>query len=116
MSPQKKTPAGQGEGKTETHLNEGTIMTKVAAHPLHRTLRPLAAIRPNIEIGRRLRVAAVEKGFTRASLQAATGDTWLNTQRAWLGLNPMAHTVLMAQVAMRVDAASIWPTTRTSWS
>lgn len=116
MSPQKKTPAGQGEGKTETHLNEGTIMNKVAAQPLHRTLRLLAAFRLNLEIGRRLRVAAAEEGFTRATLQAATGDTWMNTQRAWLGLKPMVHTVLRAQIAMRADAASIWPTTSTSWA
>lgn len=109
--------AGQGnEGATETHLNEGTIMNNVAARLIRRTLRLPAVFRFNLEVGRRLRVAAAEKGFTRTTLQAATGDTWTNTQRAWFGLHPMTHTVLRAQVAMRADAASIWPATSTSWA
>jgi len=113
----KALEAGQGnEGATETHLNEGTIMNNVAARLIQRTIGLPATFRLNLEVGRRLRVAATEGGFTRASLQAATGDTWSNTQRAWFGLHPMAHTILRAQVAMRADAASIWPTTSMSWA
>jgi len=113
----KALETGQGnEGATETHLNEGTIMNNVAARLIQRTIGLPATFRLNLEVGRRLRVAATEGGFTRASLQAATGDTWSNTQRAWFGLHPMAHTILRAQVAMRADAASIWPTTSTSWA
>jgi hypothetical protein len=114
---EKALEAGQGnEGTTETHYYEGTIPMTLLNRTARRTLRLPAAFRLNLEVGRRLRVAAAEKGFTRTTLQAATGDTWTNTQRAWFGLHPMTHTVLRAQVAMRADAASIWPTIPASWA
>ena len=89
-----------------------TVLTHIA----RRTFRLPAMVRLNLTLGRNVRSVATEKGFTRATLQAATGDTWMNTQRAWLGIKPMAHTVLQAQVAMRADVASIWPTTPASWA
>lgn len=113
MSAQKKTLALAGEGKTETHLNEGTIVNNVAARLIRRILGMPATFRLNLEVGRRLRVAATEGGFTRATLQAATGDTWMNTQRAWFGLKPMVNTILMAQLAIGAGAASIWPSNST---
>lgn len=108
---EKAPDAGQGnEGTTETHYYEGTIPMTVLNRLARRTLQLPAAIRLNVALGRNLRAAASDQGFTRATLKATTGDTWINTQRAWLGLKPMVNTVLMAQFAIGSSAASIWPT------
>ena len=115
MGTYKKAPdAGQGnEGTTETPDYEGTIPMTVLNRLARRTLQLPAVIRLNVALGRNLRVAASDRGFTRATLQAVTGDTWINTQRAWFGLKPMVNTVLMAQLALGSGAASIWPSSST---
>lgn len=114
---EKAPDAGQGnEGTTETPYYEGTIPMTVLNRLASRTFQLPDAIRLNVALGRNLRAAASDQGFTRATLQATTGDTWINTQRAWFGLKPMAHSVLMAQVAVRANAASIWPASTTSWA
>ena len=111
---EKAPDAGQGnEGTTETPYYEGTIPMTVLNRLASRTLQFPAAIRLNMTLGRNLRAAASDQGFTRATLQATTGDTWINTQRAWLGLRPMVNTVLMAQLAIGSGAASIWPSSPT---
>jgi hypothetical protein len=111
---EKAPDAGQGnEGTTETPHYEGTIPMTVLNRLASRTLQFPAAIRLNMTLGRNLRAAASDQGFTRATLQATTGDTWINTQRAWLGLRPMVNTVLMAQLAIGSGAASIWPSSPT---
>ena len=112
----KKAPAGQGEGKTETPLNEGTTMNTVLNRIARRILRLPSTLALNVEVGHNIRAAAGEKGFTRSTLQTATGETWLNTQRAWFGIRPLAKTVIMAHVAMRVDSRRIWPATPKSWA
>lgn len=106
--------AGQGnEGATETPYYEGTILMTVLNRFTSRTLQFPATIRLHVALGRNLRAAASDQGFTRATLQATTGDTWINTQRAWFGVRPMVSTVLMAQVAIGSGAASIWPSIST---
>jgi hypothetical protein len=109
--------AGQGyEGAIETHYYEGTIPMTVLIRTARRILRLPAALALNAKVGHNLRGTAAEKGFTRATLQAATGETWLNTQRAWFGIEPLAQTVIMAHLAMRVDVGRILPTTPKSWA
>jgi len=109
--------AGQGyEGAIETHYYEGTIDMTLLNRTIRRILRLPAALSLSVKVGQNIRATAAEKGFTRSGLQVTTGETWLNTQRAWFGIRPLAHTVVMAHLAMRVDARQIWPATAKSWA
>ena len=118
MLKRKNAPeAWQGnEGATEIHYYEGTIPMTVMKRTVSRILRLLVTVALTVKVGHNIRTAAREKGFTRSTLQAATGETWLNTQRAWFGVSPLARTVLMTQLAMRVDARQIWPATPKGWA
>jgi hypothetical protein len=114
----KKAPeAGQGnEGETETHYYEGTIPMTVLSRTVRRIIRFPSVALLNAKLGHNIRAVAAEMGFSRATLQAAMGETWLHTQRAWFGVQPLAQTVLMTSLVMGVDSRRILPATPKSWA
>jgi hypothetical protein len=104
------------EGATETPYYEGTIPMTLITRTVRRTLRLPATIAINAKVGQNMRAAAGMQGFTRSTLQTATGETWLNTQRAWFGIEPLAQTIIRAHLAMQVDVRRILPATPKSWA
>ena len=89
-----------------------TLVTRTA----RRILRLPSVLALDARVGHNIRATAAETGFSRATLQAAMGETWLNTQRAWFGVQPLAQTVLMAPLVMGVECRRILPATPKSWA
>ncbi len=108
-SAQEKTPAGQGEGKTENPQNKGPIVNTVTADIARRILNLKSKVALDRIVGQNLRTAAMSSGVSRTALQSMTGDSWIHTQRAWFGVSPLSGTVLAAQVALGADTRTIWP-------